>query len=285
MSAVLHISDTHFGLEVEPVVSALLALHTELQPELVVLSGDITQRARPYEFARASAFLERLAPRALLAVPGNHDLPFFRPWLRLTAPYARYKAAVQDDLAPVHASDDFLVLGVNTTRPQRLEDGEISPAQVESVAARLSEGPAGQLKIVVTHQPLAGPPTGRARGVIRSAAPALDAWVRAGARLFLGGHLHVPYVTELKAQMPTLSDQAWVAQAGTAVSYRLRERIPNSVNVIRGGAATPANVIRGGAATPADVIRAGSATPARVERWDYDAQAQRFCIHSTTWLT
>ena len=88
MSVLLQISDPHFGTEQAPVVDALLTLAHAQRPDLVVLSGDITQRARRAQFAAARRFVERLAPSALLAIPGNHDIPLFNPVARLLWPYA-----------------------------------------------------------------------------------------------------------------------------------------------------------------------------------------------------
>lgn len=131
MSVLLHIADTHFGTEQPPVVEALVALAAQQRPDLVVLAGDITQRARPAQFRAAKAFVDRLgAP--VLAVPGNHDIALFDLWARLTRPYARYAEVFGADLEPVHASADLLVVGVNTTRvgngpfPTEFDDGSQS---------------------------------------------------------------------------------------------------------------------------------------------------------------
>lgn len=118
MGVLLHISDTHFGTEQPPVVEALVALAAQQRPDVVVLSGDITQRARPAQFRAAKACVERLgAP--VLAIPGNHDIALLDLWARLTRPYARFSAVFGTDLEPVHASPDWLVVGVNTTRARR----------------------------------------------------------------------------------------------------------------------------------------------------------------------
>ena len=153
MTTLLQISDTHFGTEQAPVVQALSALAHQQRPDVVVLSGDITQRARPAQFAAARAFADGLgAP--LLAVPGNHDIPLFDVWTRLRQPYARYIAAFGADLEPVHRSADLLVVCVNTTRAWRHKDGEISAQQIERVAQRVAAAGPGQLRVVVVHQPV-----------------------------------------------------------------------------------------------------------------------------------
>lgn len=133
MSVLLQISDTHFGTEQPPVLEALVALAAQQRPDLVVLSGDITQRARPSQFRAAKAFVDRLgAP--FLAVPGNHDIALFDLWSRLTRPYARYTKVFGTNLEPVYASPDLLVIGVNTTRAWRHKNGEVSTGQIYRVA-------------------------------------------------------------------------------------------------------------------------------------------------------
>jgi len=118
VSVLLQISDTHFGTEQGVVVEAVVMLAHQQRPDVVVLSGDITQRARPAQFLAARAFVDRLgAP--LVAVPGNHDIPLFDLWARMRRPYARYSAEFGTDLEPVHRSPELLVVCVNTTRPWR----------------------------------------------------------------------------------------------------------------------------------------------------------------------
>ena len=138
MSVLLQISDPHFGTEQAPVVEALAALVRQQQPGLIVLSGDITQRARPAQFKLARAFMQRL-DTPLLAIPGNHDIPLFNLWARLRRPYAGHIAAFGDDLEPVHSTADLLVVCVNTTRFWRHKHGEVSGLQIERVA-RLLDG-------------------------------------------------------------------------------------------------------------------------------------------------
>jgi predicted MPP superfamily phosphohydrolase len=135
MSVLLQLSDPHFGTEQAPMVKALAAL-AQQQPDLLVLSGDITQRAKRNQFAVARAFTDRLgAP--LLAILGNHDIPLFDLGQRLFHPYARYREAFGNELEPIHASRDLLVQCVNTTRGYGHKGGTESSAQIKRVAIRL----------------------------------------------------------------------------------------------------------------------------------------------------
>ena len=144
----LQISDAHFGTERVPVVSALLQFAREQGPDLVVLSGDITQRARRSQFQAARSFLDQLQPAALLAIPGNHDIPLFNLAARLCTPYANFARVFGTNLEPVFEAAQLLVIGVNTTRPRWHKDGEVSPAQIERVARRLERASADRKSVV-----------------------------------------------------------------------------------------------------------------------------------------
>lgn len=270
MSVLLQISDTHFGTEQPQVVEALVALSARQQPDLVVLSGDITQRARPAQFCAAKAFVERLgAP--VLAIPGNHDIALFDLWARLNHPYARYAKAFGTELEPVHASQDWLVVGVNTIRPWRHKNGEVSAAQIDRVAKLLSTASPAQLRVVVVHQPLAVTEARDRTNLLRGHGDAVRAWAAAGADLLMGGHIHLPYTMAL----PGWARELWVVQAGTAVSSRTRRGVPNSVNILRWGD-TP------GAQEQPSQGRQGSGRSCRIEQWDFAHEAQAFLCAGVT---
>ncbi|MEO7917797.1 MAG: metallophosphoesterase, partial [Dokdonella sp.] len=221
MSTVLQISDTHFGTERADAVDAVVRLAHEVAPDLVILSGDITQRARRHEFAAARAFADRL-PVPLLAIPGNHDIPLFNLIARIGYPFAGYQRCFGDELEPVFSNDDLLVIGVNTARPERHEDGEVDPNQIRHVSKRLRRATRKQLRIVVTHQPVQVTLAEDEENLLIGHAAAVHEWSRAGVDLMLGGHIHLPYVRPLRERHPTLQRDAWVVQAGTAVSSRVR---------------------------------------------------------------
>ena len=264
MSVLLQISDTHFGTEQQPVVEALVALATRQRPEIVVLSGDITQRALPAQFRAAKAFVDRLgAP--VLAIPGNHDMPLFDLWTRLTRPYAHYAAVFGVDLEPEHSSPDLLVLGVNTTRAWRHKNGEVSAAQIEHVGRRLSAATPSQLRVVVVHQPAAVTEACDRPDLLRGHAAALRAWAAAGADLVLGGHIHLPFTLAQQG----LARRLWVVQAGTAVSSRTRPGVPNSVHILRWAKAP--NALDGETRNAADAT-----ANCRIEQWDFSLHDHAF---------
>jgi 3',5'-cyclic AMP phosphodiesterase CpdA len=252
MSVLLHISDTHFGTEQPAVVKAVQALAQAQQPSLVVLTGDITQRARQAQFTAASTFAHSLgAP--LLALPGNHDIPLFNLMARVLQPYAGFCAAFGAETEPVYSSPELLVLCINTTRAHRHRNGEISAQQIERVAGQLERASPGQLRVVALHQPIDIPYANELQHRVRGHRQAQRRWAQAGADVVLGGHIHLPYVMALQG----LARPLWAVQAGTAVSRRVRQGVPNSVNLLRWGAGSPAGVCA-------------------VEQWDYDAPMQAF---------
>lgn len=270
MRVVLHISDTHFGTEQPPVVEALVALSAQERPDVVVLSGDITQRARPAQFRAAKAFVDRLgAP--VMAIPGNHDIALFDLWARFTRPYARYSKAFGTNLEPVYASPDLLVIGVNTTRAWRHKHGEVSTTQIDRVASLLNAASPQQLRLVVVHQPAAVTNAEDRPNLLRGRHDALKVWSAAGADLVLGGHIHLPYLLEMEG----LARRLWVLQAGTAVSSRIRPEVPNSVNILRWGTALDT-------ADDQSQIGTESGNYCVIERWDFARQDQVFLRTTVT---
>ncbi len=233
MDVVVQISDPHFGTERPAVVEALVAFVHAQAPTLVVLSGDLTQRARTEQFDAAAAFVRRLGVPAVLAIPGNHDIPLYDLPGRLLRPYAGWRRVFGDALEPVHESERLLVVAVKTTRRWRHVDGEVSEAQIERVARRLERADPRQLRLVVTHQPAFVLRPEDAPDRLHGAEPALRRWAAAGADLVLGGHIHLPYLVPLHGRLDGLTRRMWALQAGTAVSSRVRHEAGNSVNLLR----------------------------------------------------
>ncbi|GKS74416.1 metallophosphoesterase [Acidovorax sp. SUPP950] len=256
MSVLMHLSDLHFGAHDPRVCAAVARLVKTLDVSLLVVSGDLTQRATAEQFEQAHAFIAGLGVPHRLVMPGNHDVPLFAWWERLGRAYRRYERWWGRDLEPVCDVDGFLAVGVNTTRPWRHERGSLSHAQIDAVAQRLASAPRDRWRIVVTHHPLVVHPTSDTEHRPHRAGEALARWREAGAQLLLSGHAHEPGLAEV---LPGL----WAARAGTAVSVRLRAHAPNSLVTLE---------------CPAPVRSGAEVLPARhrLTRWDYDARLQAF---------
>lgn len=261
MTRLLHISDPHFGSERPEVVEALVSLAQQRKPDMLVLSGDITQRARMSQFQRARTFIDRLEIEYCLAIPGNHDLPLFNLFSRILRPYAHHCRHFGPSLEPWLSTADVLVIGVNTTRTWRHKDGEVSTIQIEQVAQQLAQASSRQLRIVVTHQPVHVYRDRDAHNLLHGCEVAIRRWAQAGADLILGGHIHLPYVRALHEAHSGLARRIWCVQAGTAVSSRVRPEAPNSVNWIE--------------------YQPFAQPFCQIERWDYRA-GSGFALAETT---
>jgi len=233
MTLLMQISDTHFGTERPAVVEALVRLVHEQAPEVIVVSGDITQRARRKQFDAAREFFGRLGNIPKLIIPGNHDIPLFNLVARMVTPLKNYQRVCGSDLEPVFTSARWLIICVNTTRAYRHKDGEVSSAQTKRVADLLKTASPGQLRIVVVHQPVAVIGDKDRTNLLHGRNTAVPCWAAAGADIVMGGHIHVPYVLPLHECYDHLPGRHWAVQAGTAVSTRVRQGTGNSVNLIR----------------------------------------------------
>src|SRR4051794_16388379 len=224
MPRILHLSDLHFGAHDERLVEAVEWQADQLKPDLVVISGDFTQRARTEQFREACEFLEGLRERGhdVLGVPGNHDVPLYDVLRRFLSPLARYRRFIDDTLCPFVELPGVAVLGINTARSLTFKDGRLSESQVEFIRETFSRTDPEATRVLVTHHPLfplAGgeevtPPGGRQE-------IALDAIEEGGVDVLLAGHNHHASSHDA-SELVTRSGGALVVQAGTATSTRLR---------------------------------------------------------------
>jgi 3',5'-cyclic AMP phosphodiesterase CpdA len=230
MRVLVQLSDVHFGRLDPTTVDPLVASISSLSPDLLGVSGDLTQRARRQEFSAARSFLDRL-PFPRLVVPGNHDVPLHNVVTRFFTPLARYRHAITDDLSPVYRDEEMIVVGVNTARSWTWGEGRINAQQVDEVVAHLSDVPRDLIRIVVTHHPFDLPEGVREERLLGRAAMAMGKLSAAGADLFLAGHLHISHIGHTAERYKIANHSALVVQAGT-VSTRSRGEQP-SFNVLR----------------------------------------------------
>lgn len=231
MRSIVHLSDIHFGRVNHQVISPLIEAITKIAPDLVAVSGDLTQRARSHQFKEARAFLDRL-PTPQIVVPGNHDVPLHNVPARFLRPLRKYRRYITDDLRPFYHDDEIAVLGVNTARSLTIKDGRINEEQVAWMSERLCACDPGVVKIVVTHHPFDVPEGHDERNLVGRARMAMEALANCGADLFLAGHLHVSHTSHSATRYKIKGHSALVVQAGTAASARGRGE-ENSFNVLR----------------------------------------------------
>jgi len=230
MRTIVHLSDIHFGRVHLNVVEPLVRRVNQIKPDLVAISGDLTQRARTYQFKEARAFLEAL-PQPQIIVPGNHDVPLHNPFTRFFQPLTKYRRYITDDLQPYFADEEIAVVGVNTARSLTFKGGRVNQTQVELAREKLCPLPNEITKAIVTHHPF-DLPEGHSGDIVGRSRMAMNILANCGADLFLAGHLHVSHTGQTAKRYNIKGHSALVVSAGTATSSRGRGEA-NSFNVIR----------------------------------------------------
>jgi 3',5'-cyclic AMP phosphodiesterase CpdA len=190
----LHVSDLHFGGRDAPAIGrALEALIERTSPELVVATGDLTHRGRPEQHAAAAAFLRSLGP-PVLAIPGNHDIPYTFP-ARFTSTFTEFERQ-WETTEPVYRSRTLHVVGMNSVRAWRHQSGGIGDEQLSRARGLLAAAPEGALRVVALHHHLIGAPWRSRKKPVSRRSHVLTALVDSGAELILAGHIHQGAVSE-----------------------------------------------------------------------------------------
>ena len=259
MTRIVHLSDLHFGAHDERLVEGVDWQVDKLKPDLVVISGDFTQRARTEQFREACEFLDGLRDRGheVLGVPGNHDVPLYDVLRRFLSPLARYRRFIDESLCPFIELSGVAVLGINTARSLTFKDGRINKDQVAFIRDTFSRTPSEAFRVLVTHHPLFALAVGdEVERAIGRQELALDAIEDVGVDMLLAGHAHHASSQDA-GDLVTRAGGVLVVQAGTATSTRVREQEQsfNTIDVAEGSATITVHAWNGDDFKPNDAQR------------------------------
>lgn len=244
MITVVHGSDLHFGKPHHPeMAEAFLERAEGVAPGMVVLSGDFTQRAKVGEYRAAAAYVDRIRDRLgvpVVVTPGNHDVPLYRVFERIVAPFRNYRKYIQEELDTVTRIPGLTVVALNSAAPHRaIVNGRIGREQLAFARAAFADAPPEDLRAVVAHHHLAPAPDYERDSPLPRARSILDAFTDMGVELVMGGHLHRAYIGNSLDVHPGVDRDRGIiiVQSGTTSSRRgrARERAKNSFNVVHLG--------------------------------------------------
>lgn len=234
MGSILHISDIHVGPPHLPqLAGGVRDLVERRTPDLVVVSGDLTQRAKPYQFRQAREFLRSLEG-SVLVVPGNHDVPMYRFWERLFAPFRAYRKHFSPQLETVHRADGLFVAGINTAHSFTRKHGKVRSRRLAELRRLGDELEPAVFTVIVAHHPLVRPELFGREPAVRGAQRAAEVFGEIGVELVLSGHMHQFFLGHSEDFFPELGHHFRILHAGTTTSRRRRgvERNQNSCNWI-----------------------------------------------------
>lgn len=249
---IAHLSDPHFGSERPALVGELCRTLERLAPDLIVVSGDVTQRARRSQFLAARRFLASLRPTPVFMVPGNHDVPLFNMLARWRRPYRGYQQVLGASLTPDACVQGVRFFGFNSAPPWRHKHGELDTSQVARQLADVNGE--SSLRVAVLHHPVDCRRPSDERNLLVPGQRLLEVFADQGVDVVLGGHIHDPFVTLSSRRYPEVTRRMILVVAGTCVSQRTRPQVPNSFNLITCELSEPATLA--------------------VERWDTSPQGR-----------
>lgn len=264
---IAHLSDSHFGRLNDGAEAAMVRCLHRIKPELVLLSGDITQRARRDQFLAAREFVQRLTPITTFAVPGNHDIPLFNLPVRLISPYFGFHRYFQPRREAQFTFGDISITGLNSTSKWRHIQGALSLKRIRPPLERAHRHTG--IRIVAIHHPMDCAKHVDEKNLIKNRDDVASVLAELGTDLILSGHIHDPYVSLSDARYPNLQRRMIIAVAGTCLSSRTRSGQPNSFNLIKIDTARDSSIkITRMDLAPDGEFKASAHAPASFERRD-----------------
>jgi len=233
MTTMVHLSDTHFGTELPLVMRAVQAAISDIKPDIITITGDLTQRAQPDQFKATQAFLNTLPAAVKFVIPGNHDIPLYNLASRLITPYSNY-CAVFGACEAILCYEDIGIIALDATSRWRHTRGILGHKQVIArIKQARSQLSASAILVVCAHQPLAVAWPEDTHNILINAQQTAKLFADHGVDMILSGHVHVPLMVTTDAYFPSLKRRMILSGAGTAISRRTRPNAPNSFNIIR----------------------------------------------------
>jgi len=238
MLKILHGSDFHFGRPHLPQVTLdFIRLVNNINPNVIVLSGDFTQRAKIEEYRLARSFLDSLPNIPIIVTPGNHDIPLYRLGQRLINPFRNYQEFISQELDTVTRMDGASFVALNSADPYRsIINGRINPKQLQFAANAFKGSPPGDIKVLVMHHPLVQSPDEGKHDVLPESTFLLESFSDMGVELILSGHVHRAFASYLEANIDEqrIGEAMLIVHSGTTTSNRGRvhEKRRNTLNVL-----------------------------------------------------
>ncbi len=234
---VLHTSDYQVGRPYLPrAADAMIELAETVAPDVVVASGDLTQRAKRREFEGARTLLGRFGDVPVVVTPGNHDVPVYRALERVASPYGNWRRfSGSSELDSVTRVEGATFVALSSAAPYRaVVGGRLRARQMAFAHEAFRQAPVGDHRIVVVHHHFVPVDGGGAGRPLPDASTLLRAFEEMGVSAILGGHVHQIHLHS-SSRLTGRPDSVPVLCTGTATSRRGRgsEAGSNSVCVLR----------------------------------------------------
>ena len=205
----IHVADQHF---LPNLMEQVIRVINEIEPEIMVITGDLTENGDPSEFKRAKSYIERINCETEVVIPGNHDVR--------NVGYLGFEE-IFGHRTTIEKYEGITIVGIDSTQPD-LDDGHVGREKYGWIEQCLDTD--GFKVVALHHHLIPVPKTGRERNILVDAGDVLELLIRCGVDPVLCGHKHVPWIWSLNGMV--------IANAGTACTNRVKWNIPQSFNLI-----------------------------------------------------